>query len=98
MAARSQVKGQIAIPLPPQMTRRSLAWQSRRDQRAEYRAAFDEARQHGLRTRHVLKQIRADTDASLRDLGLLPDTRSARSTSPTPSQQTPGRVPSPARQ
>jgi hypothetical protein len=72
MAARSQVTGQIAIPLPPQMLRRSLAWQARRDQRAEYRAAFDETRVHGLRIRHVMKQIRRDTDESLRELGLMP--------------------------
>jgi hypothetical protein len=72
MAAKSHVVGQIAIPLPPQMLRRSLAWQARRDQRAEYRADFDEARVHGLRIRHVMKQVRLDTDESLRELGLMP--------------------------
>lgn len=54
------------------MLRRSRAWQSRRDQRKEYKTEFDEARQHGLRTRHVVKQIRRDTDEALRQAGLKP--------------------------
>ena len=69
MAARAQVTGQIAIPLPKQLLRRSAAWQSRQAQRRAYRAEFVEARTHGLRTRHVLKQIRLDTDEALRELG-----------------------------
>ena len=45
--------GQIAIPLPPEMLRRSLAWQARHELQEEVRAEFDEARLHGLRARHA---------------------------------------------
>jgi hypothetical protein len=96
MAVKSQVVGQIAIPLPPQMLRRSLAWQARRDQRAEYRAAFDETRVHGLRVRHVMKQIRLDTDESLRELGLMP-ARAASAPAAPPADRPPAETRPPTR-
>lgn len=66
------VVGQIAIPLPPEMLKRSPAWQRRRDQREEYRAAFLRARIPGLQARYAYKQMRLDTDEALRELGLMP--------------------------
>ena len=89
MAAKTRIVGQLAIPLPPQMLRRSLAWQSRRDQRAECRAEFDEARRHGLIARHALKQHRLDRDESLRDLGLMPASGPTAHPSTTPRRHPP---------
>ena len=44
MGGRRQMKGQIAIPLPPEMLRRSLQWQAQHEMRAEMRAECDEVR------------------------------------------------------
>jgi hypothetical protein len=71
------------------MLRRSMAWQARRDQRAQYRADFDEARVHGLRIRHVMKQVRLDTDESLRELGLMPVARAATAPATPPTNRPP---------
>lgn len=72
MAGRPQIVGQMTIALPSELLRRSEAWQQRRDRRAAHQAEFREARTHGLRSRHVFKQMRQDTDEALRELGLMP--------------------------
>lgn len=66
MAGGSRCIGQMMIPLPEAMLRRSLAWQSRHETSEEVRAEFGEARDHGLRARHALKlQRKRRKEASL---------------------------------
>src|SRR5256885_7589864 len=66
MGGGAPVVGQMAIALPPQLLRRSDAWLSRRADNAAVRAEFDEARRHGLRTRHAVKLRRLRDEAAAR--------------------------------
>jgi hypothetical protein len=57
---RREVRGQMALDLPPELTRRSEWWEERQAERAVMRAEFKEARRHGLDARHATKLIRLE--------------------------------------
>lgn len=63
MRARREVRGQMALDLPPELTRRSEQWEERRAERAAMRAEFKEARRHGLYVRHTMKLQRLERQA-----------------------------------
>jgi hypothetical protein len=60
MGVRREVRGQMALDLPPELTRRSEWWEERRAERAAMRAEVKEARRHGLDARHAAKLIRLE--------------------------------------